>query len=590
MTETNSNEKWTILSHPGDYVEMGKKYGISPVTARIMRNRGLKDDEEIREYLEKDPSRLLSPESSGWNLTDMDRAVRITAEKIRGKKKIRVIGDYDIDGISATYILLKGIRKAGGEADHYIPHRIRDGYGLNENIIWEAKEDNTDTIITCDNGISASKETALARSLGMTVIVTDHHEIPFHMDGDERKEDLPDADAVVDPMRDGGRIAFRSICGAYVAYKFITCLYEEMGMDNKDAEEFLEIAAFATVGDVMPLVGENRILVKEGLERLKETDNPGLRSLIEVNKLTGKALTPYHIGFILGPCLNAAGRLYDAEDALNLLLSENEEEAREKASALKEMNDSRKDLTEKGTGKAMEAACSPEYINDTVLVIQLNDCHESIAGIIAGRVRERTGKPVFILTEGSTPEGGPCFKGSGRSIESFHMFEEMSKVSDLFIRFGGHAMAAGLSIDKDRLSEFRRRINENSVLSEKDLGVKRKIDMELPFSMVSFSLIEELRSLEPFGTGNEKPLFAARDVTLSDMKVLGSSRNVIKGRVSDGTGGTLDFVIFTQDAEETMADTEDLQRQGNRLKIVFSPEINEYRGERNIQLIIEGIK
>ena len=584
------NEKWVIRAISGDYVEMGNKYGISPVTARILRNRGLVEDEDIRAFLDPDPSILDSKEYSGHNMADMDKGVSIGAEKIKSGKKIRIIGDYDIDGVSSVYILLKGIREAGGNVDHFIPHRIRDGYGLNENTIRDAVRDGVDTIITCDNGISAMDEISLAKDEGLTVIVTDHHEIPFHMDGEERVEDLPGADAVIDPKRSDCPYPYKSICGAYVAYKFLCCLYEELHIPKDRYEKYLEIAAFATIGDVMPLTKENRILVTEGLRRLKDTKNPGLRSLISANSLEGKELTPYHVGFVLGPCLNAAGRLYDAEDALGLLLSESEEEAREKARILREMNDSRKSLTEKGTARALETASSPEYEGDSVLVIFLDDCHESIAGIIAGRVREQTGKPAFILTEGMTSEGEPCYKGSGRSIDSYHMYDEMNKVKDLFIRFGGHAKAAGLSIPKEKFGELRERLNRNSALSKEDLYIRVMIDMELPFSMINFSLIEELDRLKPFGTENERPLFAARDVRLSDLRVLGSSGNVLKGKASDSRGTYISFVSFGSDAEEKKLLIEDLQRQGQGIKIVFSPEINEFRGEKTLQLVIEGIK
>ncbi len=584
------NEKWVIISHPGDYVEMGKKYGISPVTARIIRNRGHENEDEIKEFLDPKPSRLYDGSCSGFRLKDMDRAAAILKDKISQGKKIRIVGDYDIDGISSVYILLKGISKAGGSADYRIPHRIRDGYGINNSIINEASEAGIDTLITCDNGISAAEEVSNAKSLGMTVIVTDHHEIPFHMEGDKRVENLPEADAVVDPHRSDCGYPYKSICGAYVAFKLIECLYEEMGISREETGELLEIAAFATIGDVMPLTGENRILVKEGLKRLEKTKNPGMRCLIALNKLEGKRLLPYHVGFVLGPCLNAAGRLSDADDALALLLSGNEEEARPKAVVLKELNDSRKSLTEKGTEEALNIASSPEYEKDTVLVIFLSDCHESIAGIIAGRVKERLGKPVFILTDGLTSGGDHCLKGSGRSIEAWHMYEEMNKVSDLFIRFGGHAMAAGLSMDEENFEEFKEKVNENSVLTEDDLKIRVKIDMELPFSFLNIDLVRELSLLEPFGTGNEKPLFAARDVTIRDMRIFGSTGNVLKGRASDGRGTETDCVYFGSDAQEIMGYIGDLQRQGKRLKIIYSPGINEYRGEENLQIVIESIR
>ncbi|MCR4590331.1 MAG: single-stranded-DNA-specific exonuclease RecJ [Lachnospiraceae bacterium] len=552
-----------------------------------MRNRGIESGEEAEDYLSDDPERLREQKYSGFNLKDMDRAVDITLGKITEKKKIRIVGDYDIDGVTAVFILLKGLRKAGADVSYRIPHRIRDGYGLNKNIIEEAREAGIDTMITCDNGISAMDEITLAKEYGMTVIVTDHHEVPFEMEGDEKKELLPPADAVVDPKRSDCTYHYKVICGACVAYKFIVSLYEKAGIGEEEAEEFREIAAFATIGDVMPLKNENRLLVREGLKRLASTENPGIRALIDLNQLQGKDLTPYHVGFILGPCLNAAGRLDSADDALKLLLSEDKESAHEQAVILKEMNDSRKSLTEKGVERALSLAFSDEYVKDKVLVICLQDCHESIAGIIAGKVRERTGKPVFILTKGETFDDKPCLKGSGRSIEKYNMFEEMTKVRDLFIRFGGHAMAAGLSLPEENSELLRERLNENTVLSEEDLVIKRTIDMELPLSFVSFDLIEELKRLEPYGTDNEKPVFAARDVSIRDLTILGKSRNVLKGEISDGTA-VHDCIFFGSDTEEIKEYIE--SKGGKGLKIIYSPDINEFRGNRNIQIILNGIK
>ncbi|MBQ6967272.1 MAG: single-stranded-DNA-specific exonuclease RecJ [Lachnospiraceae bacterium] len=579
-------EKWVIISRPGNYVEIGKKYGISPVLARLLGNRGVTADSDIRDFLEKGTDRLFSKEYSGFCLKDMDRAVEITLNKIKEKKKIRIAGDYDIDGVSAVFILEKGLKKLGADVDHRIPHRIHDGYGLNEKIIREAHDAGTDTIITCDNGISAVQEISLAKSLGMTVIITDHHEVPFTVEGDRREEILPEADAIVDPKRQDCTCPFKDICGAYVAYKFITSLYEKAGMDRGEAEEFLEIAAFATIGDVMPLKGENRMLVREGLKRLENSSNPGLRELISLNSLEGKTMTPYHVGFILGPCVNAAGRLGDAEDSLKLLLCEDPDEIHERAVVLKEMNDSRKSLTEKGVEEALKMAETPEYENDKILVVFLQDCHESIAGIIAGKVRERTGRPAFILTEGVTSEGEACLKGSGRSIERYNMFEEMTKIKDLFIRFGGHAMAAGLSLPRENLEEMRKRLNENPSLTEEDLAVRVSIDMELPLSYVNPSLIEELQRLEPLGTGNEKPLFALRNARFSDVRIFGKNNNVLKAEIYDGTA-KFDCVYFGKDAPERK---KELESRKEGAKVVYSPGFNEYRGVKTIEIQIQGIK
>ncbi len=583
----HKKEKWVIVSHPGDYSLLGKKYGISPVLARIMRNRGVIEESEALDYISPFPEKLKDRKYSGLNLLDMDKAVQIISGKIDEKKKIRIVGDYDIDGVTSVFILEKGLKKAGGIVDHRIPHRIRDGYGLNRNIIEEAKDAGIDTIITCDNGIAAAEEIRLAKEYGMTVVITDHHEVPFEVVNGKKSENLPEADAIVDPKREGDPYIFKSICGAYVAYKFIVCFYERRGIDPKETEEFLEIAAFATIGDVMPLRQENRILVKEGLKRLKKTENPGLKALIDLNSLSDKDLSPYHVGFILGPCLNAAGRLDDAENALELLLCEDKESAHDKAVILKEMNDSRKSLTEKGVKNALELAFSEEYFNDRVLVIFLEDCHESIAGIIAGKVREQTGKPVFILTKGETFDEEPCLKGSGRSIDAYHMFNEMTAVKDLFIRFGGHTKAAGLSILKDNLMELRKRLNENATLTDDDLVIKVLVDMELPMSYVNLALIEELSKLEPYGTDNEKPLFAARDVKIEDLSILGKSGNVLKGRISDGHTGH-DCIYFGSDTEDIKKYIED--RGGENLKVVYSPDINEFRGTKSVQIVIRGVR
>ena len=581
------NEKWVILSHSGDYTAIGRKYGISPVLARIMRNRGIVGEAEAEDYISPEADKLKDRKYNGFNLLDMDRAVEIMSEKAASGRKIRIVGDYDIDGVSSVFILEKGLKKTGAFVDHRIPHRIRDGYGLNRNIIEEARDAGIDTIITCDNGIAAFDEIALAKEYGMTVIVTDHHEVPYESSGDERKEILPPADAIVDPKREGDPYPFKSICGAYVAYKFILSLYERMNVNLSEAGEFLEIAAFATIGDVMPLKGENRILVKEGLRRLEETENSGLRALIDINSLGEKQLSPYHVGFILGPCLNAAGRLDDAEDALGLLLCTDPLSAHEKAVILKEMNDSRKSLTEKGVKEALQMAFGEEYKNDRVLVIFLKDCHESIAGIIAGKVREQTGKPVFILTPGETYDEVPCLKGSGRSVEAYHMFNEMTRVKDIFIRFGGHALAAGLSIPSDRLLELRKRLNENAELKDEDLQIKVCVDMELPLTYVNIPLILELQKLEPYGTDNEKPLFALRDAAIRDLKILGKSGNVLKGFISDGKT-EFECVYFGNDAGEMK---EYIEMKGGRdLKAVYSPDINEFRGRRSVQIVLRGIK
>ena len=572
-------EKWFVITKGGDYRALGEKYGVSPIIARIMRNRGIIADEEAMEFLNASMAGL----HDGRTFKDSDKLVGILKEKIDEKKKIRVIGDYDIDGVCSTYILLEGLKRSGAVVDERIPHRVKDGYGLNENLIRAAYDDGIDTIITCDNGIAAIEEIKLAKELGMTVLVTDHHQVPFEGSEDEKREKLVSAEAIVDPHRMGDSYPFKNICGAVVAWKIIECLYEKMGVDRAEAEGFIDIAAFATIGDVMPLNGENRIIVKYGLERLEKTDNIGLRALIAINELDGKKLSPYHVGFILGPCVNAAGRLQSAESALELLTVEAEDMAHEYAVRLRELNDSRKNLTDKGVKTALEIADSEEYKKDRVLVIALKDCHESIAGIIAGKVREATGKPSFILTEGHTADGRECLKGSGRSIDEYNMFEEMSAISECFIKFGGHATAAGLSIETDSLDDFRKKINEKCRLSEDDLAVKVRIDMVLPLSYVTYELVDELKLLEPFGTANEKPLFAAKDVEIVEGRVLGERRNVYKCRIKDDKGSVVEGIFFGE-ADEFA----EYAKSHDKLSITFNPDINEFRGSTTLQIVIKN--
>ncbi len=574
-------EKWFVIRKGGDYEALGKKYGISPVAARIMKNRGITTEEEARSFLASGEPVLFE----GELMKDCPEAVRILSDKIKEKKKIRVIGDYDIDGVTSTFILVKGLRKTGADVDYRIPHRVKDGYGLNENLIREAADDGIDTILTCDNGISAADQISLANELGMTVVVTDHHEIPFHYDEDKKIEDLPPAAAVVDPHRGDCPYPYKMLCGAAVAWKVLQTLYKKMDISDDEADEFLEFAAFATIGDVMPLTGENRVLVREGLKRLKTTKNRGMRALIDLSGLSGKDLEPYHVGFVLGPCLNAAGRLDTAEDALTLLLSDDDDVAHDKAVILKEMNDSRKALTEKGVREAADQASAPERENDRILVIYLPDCHESIAGIIAGKVRERFSKPAFVLTPGHLSDGTPCLKGSGRSVEAYNMYEEMIRIRDVFLQFGGHAMAAGLSIAQDRLEEFRQRLNENSTLTDDDLMPKVHIDMVLPFSYASLDLVDDLKVLEPYGTGNEKPLFAARNVHMENMRVFGKNRNVLKGTAVDESGVRQDVVYFGN------ADMmEQYIQQKEKVAVTYNPDRNEFRGNESLQLVLKNIQ
>ncbi|XME03205.1 single-stranded-DNA-specific exonuclease RecJ [Lachnospiraceae bacterium C1.1] len=572
-------EKWFVITKGGDYRALGAKYGVSPVIARIMRNRGIMTDDEAKAFLNTGVEGLYD----GSLFKDAEKLINVLKAKIEGHKKIRVIGDYDIDGVCSTYILLQGLKTAGADVDEKIPHRVKDGYGLNENLIRSAYDDGIDTIITCDNGIAAINEIKLAGELGMTVLVTDHHQVPYEETESGKKEKLVSAEAIVDPHRNGDEYPYKTICGAVVAWKIIISLFKAMGIDEVNAERFFELAAFATIGDVMPLSGENRIIVKNGLLRLEKTDNIGLRALIAINELDEKSLSPYHVGFILGPCMNAAGRLESAETALQLLMSETAEEAHSYAVTLKDLNDSRKALTDKGVKAALEIASLDEYQKDKILVIALKDCHESIAGIIAGKVREATGKPSFILTDGKTADGKDCLKGSGRSIDEYNMFEGMSKVSECFLKFGGHATAAGLSLEKDKLAEFREKINAGADLTEDDLAVKVHIDMVIPLNYVTYDLVEELKILEPFGTANEKPLFAAKDLEVIDGRVLGERRNVYKCRVKDQSGTVLDAIYFGEaDAFEKHV------KEHEKISVTFNPDINEFRGSRTLQLVVRN--
>ena len=573
-------EKWFEIKIPGDYRAIAEEYGVSPVMARLLHNRGVGSREEAISYLNADDTdRIYSYD----RLPDIDRCTRILSGMIAGGKHIRVIGDYDIDGVCATYILTKGLRRLGAVADYAIPHRILDGYGLNDRLIREAKEAGVDCIITCDNGISAAAQTELAHELGMTVIVTDHHEVPYHMEGDRKVEDLPAAEAVVDIKREDSEYPFRDICGAQVAFKVITALCDRLGdRDRRAAEGLMELAAFAAIGDVMPLKGENRTLVKQGLLQLEHTGNMGMRALLRGQGIEDTVLKPYHVGFILGPCINATGRLATAENAYELLDADAPEEAERIAGQLIAMNADRKDMTEKGLQRALAIAEDVKHSSEKVLVIYLPDTHESVAGIIAGKVREQTGKPSFVLTDG---EQG--IKGSGRSIDEYDMHSAMTEVSDLFAKFGGHRLAGGLSLTEgvtpDMLSE---RLNGICTLTDDDIAVKVHFDMQLPFAYADMRLASELSRLEPLGCGNPRPLFAARDVILSDMKVLGRNQNVFKCTAQDASGCRMDAVYFGN-APELMEYAKKKRADGEGMKLLYYPEINEYRGNRTVQLKIE---
>ncbi len=570
-------EKWVVSAKRADFQEISRKFGVDPVIARLIRNREQITDEEIERYLHGRLSDLHS-----WRLLKgIGELLEILKGKIDQKKKIRIIGDYDIDGICSTYILLKGLLRAGACVDVDIPDRMKDGYGISEELIDLAAKAQVDTIITCDNGISAISQIAHAKALGMTVLVTDHHEIPYEeLPQGEVRTILPPADAIVNPKQEGDTYPFSGICGAMVAFKVICGLYETLGIPKGELNLLIPFAAIATVGDVMELQDENRIMVREGLLRLQNPENKGLKALIRVNNLEEKTITAYHIGFILGPCMNASGRLSTAKRALDLLLTEDEKEASILAQDLKALNDSRKDMTAKGVEQAIEMVENTELIKDRVLVIYLPDCHESLAGIIAGRIRERYTKPVFVLTKGE--EG---VKGSGRSIEAYHMFQEMVKCKELFTKFGGHPMAAGLSMKEEDIEELRRRLNENCTLTQEDMTEKIVIDVPMPMSYVTIPLIRQLNQLEPFGKGNTKPVFAQKNLQISQCRVFGKNRNVVKMQLKDEFGVASEGIWFG-DGDVFVAKTQ----EKTFFDVIYYPTVNSFRGRESIEMVVQSIR
>lgn len=564
-------ERWMLQTKRADFDEIARCHHISPVTARIIRNRDVVGQEAVERYLRGGLRELYSP----YLLKDMELTVAILKEKTRESKPIRIVGDYDIDGVCSTYLLYQALTQVGAVVDYEIPDRIKDGYGINESIIRAAAEDGIDTILTCDNGIAAVQQIRLAKELGLTVLVTDHHDIMKEESGDI----LPPADAVVNPKRSDCSYPYPEICGGLVAYKLVQALYEAFGVPMEKWLEMLEFAAIATVGDVMKLQDENRIIVKEGLKRMGQTKSLGLLKLMEKNNLDKNQITAYQIGFVIGPCLNAGGRLQTAKLALSLLLSQNEEEADRMALELKELNDQRKDMTKEGTLEAVRQV-EEHYADDKVLVVYLPDCHESLAGIIAGRLREHFQKPSFVLTDGEE-----SVKGSGRSIESYHMFEALVEVKELLLKFGGHPMAAGLSLLKENVEEFRRRLNERAELTEEDFVRKVWIDVPMPLEYISEPLIDELELLEPFGQGNEKPLFAQKGLHIRSVRVLGKNRNAVKMSLATEQGTPMDGMLFT-DGDLFLEELGDKRR----LDVVYYPGVNEYNGNKALQIVIRNYK
>lgn len=585
-------ENWVLLRKGADFQHISEKFHISPRVASLIRNRDVIGDDAIEKYLNGTIADLYD----GMLMKDMDKAVAVLGEKIKENAKIRIIGDYDIDGIQSTYILLEGFRMLGADVDSDIPDRMKDGYGLNRNLIDRALEADVDTIITCDNGIAAAEEIAYAKSMGMTIVVTDHHEVPYTEIGAGRRYILPEADAVVDPKQEDCTYPFKGLCGAAVAYKLVEALMEAMGKDAEDADYLMENVAIATIGDVMDLLDENRIFVKQGLDMLKRTENLGLKALMGCTGVNVDKLSTYHIGFVIGPCMNASGRLDTAKRALELLEAKKVAEADLLAGDLKALNDSRKDMTAQAVEEAFIQVENSELKDADVLVVYLPECHESLAGIVAGRIREKYYRPVFVLTKGA--EG---LKGSGRSIETWHMYEGLNRVKHLLSKFGGHKMAAGLSMPEENLEQFRKEINEKSGITPEDLNEKIAIDMQLPFECVNEKFIGELAVLEPFGKGNARPVFAERQVQVESARILGKNKNVLKLQVKDLHGTRMDamyfgdvntFVEYVREKFGDVACECLLHGHGHGIVMAFTyyPDINEYQGVRTPQIVIQNYK
>ena len=585
-------EKWIEIRKGGNFMEMAKKYGIDPLIARIIRNRDITDEKEITEYLYGGKEALHNPHL----LKDVDKAAEIIAEGIAGKKDMRIIGDYDIDGVNATYILLEGIRRCGGNVDAAIPDRMKDGYGINEHLIEQALSDGKELLITCDNGIAAINEINFAKEKGMTVVVTDHHEIPYR-NTEQGKEFLrSNADAIVNPKQNDCLYPCKGICGAVVAWKLVQVLYERMDIPVEEADIFIENAGFATVGDVMDLTGENRILVKLGLKALEHTKNPGMKALIAKNKLSDKPLSAYHIGFVLGPCINASGRLDTAKRSLELLLERDEVKASALAGELVELNESRKYMTQQETQKALEQIEKEGREKDKVLVVYLPECHESLAGIIAGRIREAYQRPVFVLTKGE--EG---VKGSGRSIEAYSMFDKMTEVAELFTKYGGHPMAAGLSMREEDIDKLREQLNQKAELSEEDMAEVVRLDAVLPMSYFTVDTIRQLSVLEPCGKSNTKPVFADRNIRITRANIVGVNRNVLKLHLLDSMGNPVAGVYFgevekflTFLSEKFGSEEVDAAMHGRENSIqfaaVYEPAVDTYSGRESVQAIIRRFR
>ncbi|WP_238900108.1 single-stranded-DNA-specific exonuclease RecJ [Clostridium sp. YIM B02500] len=586
-------ERWFIKNIKADYKYISKKYALSELVSRLIVNRNIISDEMIRSYINPDFDKF----HEAREMKDLEKSVDILREKIKAQNKIRIVGDYDVDGVISIYILYSALKRCNANVDYEIPDRIKDGYGINMNIIKQAKEDGVDTILTCDNGISAIDQIKYAKELGITVIVTDHHDIPFVEKENNVREFISlSADAVVNPKQSECNYKFKQLCGAGVAFKLVEILYETFNIDKKECYKFIEFLAIATVCDVVDLVDENRIFVKKGLELINSTTNLGLQELIRECELTEKTLSVYHLGFIIGPCINASGRLDSAKRGLKLLLSDDEEEAVRLAKELVKLNEDRKDMTMNGVDAAVEIIEKSGMINDKVFVIYIPDIHESLAGIIAGRIKEKYNVPTLVITKA---EHG--VKGSGRSIEEYNMFEELIKCKDLLEKFGGHPMAAGFSLKEENIDEFRRRLNENTILKDEDLLRKVTIDSVLPLDAINYDVINDLERLEPFGKSNSKPLFAEKNINLLRATILGKNRNVLKLKLKTRMNKALDAIYFgdIEKFEEEVSSkygNEELQKLYNgeynhvNLDLVFYPNVNEYNGNTTIQIVIQNYR
>lgn len=569
------NSKWMVYAKKADFKQIASEYGIDQVLARIIRNRDICGSKDIDMYLNGNLNDIHNPHS----MKDADKFVDIITKKIEEHKPVRIIGDYDIDGICSIYILFCGLKAAGADVDYVVPHRINDGYGINEHLIDNAINEGIDTIVTCDNGIAAYNQVRYAKDNGITMIVTDHHDVPFEIKDDKKVYIVPPADAVINPKQADCDYPFKLLCGAGVAYKLISLLYDRLGFDKKELEDYIEFMAIATVGDIVDLIDENRIVVKYGLKHIAHTKNTGLRALIEECQLDINNISSYHIGFVIGPCLNASGRLDTARQAIELMLCKDNEKAHNMAKELIALNNERKSMTEQETQKAIELVENTGLLKDRVLVIYLKDCHESIAGIIAGRIKERYYRPTFVITNA---EDGA--KGSGRSIEGYNMAEELNKCKNLLTKYGGHPMAAGLSLNIADIDTLRNMLNENATLTDSDLIPKTWIDVPMPVSYISMGLVEQLKLLEPFGKGNEKPVFADRDLYVKKADIIGANKNVLRMQLETKDGCLMNAVQFNVNEGDKIPEA------GSSILVVYYPDINVYRGIASLQIIVKEWK